>query len=65
MRSFFLFIPKDSAASGAELSYIFLGLKVLNEWPTFPQLIVNGELVGGLDIVTEMADNGELEELMK
>ena len=48
------------------LSYlIFLGLKVLNEWPTFPQLIVNGELVGGLDIVTEMAENGELEELMK
>jgi len=41
------------------------GLKVLNEWPTFPQLIVDGELVGGLDIVKEMADNGELQELLK
>ncbi|KAF7316038.1 Monothiol glutaredoxin-4 [Mycena indigotica] len=30
------------------------GLKKLNDWPTFPQLIVDGELVGGLDIVQEM-----------
>jgi len=36
------------------------GLKVLNDWPTFPQLIVKGELVGGLDIVQEMAESGEL-----
>jgi len=40
------------------------GLKVLNDWPTFPQLIINGEFVGGLDIVREMADNGELEEMV-
>ncbi|KAJ3512009.1 hypothetical protein NLJ89_g3773 [Agrocybe chaxingu] len=40
------------------------GLKVLNDWPTFPQLIVNGELVGGLDIVQEMVDNGEFAELI-
>ncbi|KAI0315916.1 glutaredoxin [Amylostereum chailletii] len=40
------------------------GLKVLNDWPTFPQLIINGEFVGGLDIVTEMAGNGELKELL-
>jgi len=40
------------------------GLKVLNDWPTFPQLIVNGELVGGLDIVQEMIDNGEFKELL-
>ncbi|KAI9434290.1 glutaredoxin [Lactarius indigo] len=40
------------------------GLKKLNDWPTFPQLIVNGELVGGLDIVQEMADSGELKELV-
>ncbi|KAF9522832.1 glutaredoxin [Crepidotus variabilis] len=38
------------------------GLKVLNNWPTFPQLIVKGELVGGLDIVQEMAESGELQE---
>jgi glutaredoxin-related protein len=36
----------------------------LNDWPTFPQLIVNGELVGGLDIVQEMIDNGEFKELL-
>jgi len=41
------------------------GLKVLNKWPTFPQVIIDGELVGGLDIVKEMADNGELQELLK
>lgn len=46
------------------LSYVILGLKVLNEWPTFPQLIVKGELVGGLDIVQEMAESGELAELV-
>ncbi|KAG6828998.1 hypothetical protein H0H92_005975 [Tricholoma furcatifolium] len=38
------------------------GLKKLNDWPTFPQLIVKGELVGGLDIVQEMAESGELKE---
>lgn len=34
-------------------------------WPTFPQLWVDGELVGGCDIVVEMAANGELETLVK
>jgi monothiol glutaredoxin len=34
-------------------------------WPTFPQLWINGELVGGCDIVTEMFDNGELQTLIK
>ena len=34
------------------------------EWPTFPQLWVDGELVGGCDIVTEMFESGELEELL-
>ena len=34
------------------------------EWPTFPQLWVEGELVGGCDIVTEMFDSGELETLL-
>ena len=33
-------------------------------WPTFPQLWVKGELVGGCDIITEMAENGELKELI-
>ena len=34
-------------------------------WPTFPQLWVEGELVGGCDIVTEMHANGELQSLIK
>lgn len=33
-------------------------------WPTFPQLWVKGELIGGCDIVTEMFENGELKELI-
>jgi len=41
-----------------------LGLKVYNDWPTFPQLIVKGEFVGGLDVVQEMIDNGEFKELV-
>ncbi|TFK63149.1 glutaredoxin [Pluteus cervinus] len=40
------------------------GLKTLNDWPTFPQLIIKGELVGGLDIAQEMVDNGEFKELV-
>jgi monothiol glutaredoxin len=34
-------------------------------WPTFPQLWVGGELIGGCDIVTEMFENGELLTLIK
>jgi monothiol glutaredoxin len=34
-------------------------------WPTFPQLYVSGELVGGCDIITEMFESGELEPLIK
>ena len=39
------------------------GLKELNEWPTYPQFIVNGEFVGGLDVVTEMVANGEFADV--
>ena len=34
-------------------------------WPTFPQLYVNGELIGGADIIVEMYENGELEPLLQ
>ncbi len=34
-------------------------------WPTFPQLWIDGELVGGCDIITEMFENGELQTLIK
>ena len=36
------------------------GLKKLFDWPTYPQLYVNGSLVGGLDILQEMAEGGNL-----
>eukprot|EP00246_Nothoceros_aenigmaticus_P005103 TRINITY_DN16952_c0_g1_i1.p1 TRINITY_DN16952_c0_g1~~TRINITY_DN16952_c0_g1_i1.p1 ORF type:complete len:356 (-),score=74.93 TRINITY_DN16952_c0_g1_i1:543-1610(-) len=38
-------------------------LKLYSNWPTYPQLYHNGELVGGCDILVEMKQNGELEEL--
>ena len=34
-------------------------------WPTFPQLYIGGELIGGCDIVTEMFETGELQPLVK
>lgn len=39
-------------------------LPQIAEWPTFPQLYVEGELVGGCDIVVEMHESGELEPLL-
>lgn len=39
-------------------------LSAISNWPTIPQLFVNGELVGGCDIVTEMYESGELAELL-
>ena len=39
-------------------------LKRYSNWPTFPQLYVNGELVGGSDILTEMYQKGELQQLL-
>ncbi len=41
------------------------GIKQFSNWPTVPQLYVNGEFVGGCDIVTEMYQSGELETLLK
>src|ERR1700745_1389351 len=39
-------------------------LSELSNWPTIPQLFVNGELVGGCDIVSEMYESGELHETL-
>jgi monothiol glutaredoxin len=41
------------------------GIKQYANWPTIPQLYVNGEFIGGSDIVTEMFQNGELQTLLK
>lgn len=40
------------------------GIKEYANWPTIPQLYVNGEFVGGCDIMREMYSNGELQELL-
>lgn len=40
------------------------GLKVYSDWPTFPQLYVGGDLIGGLDIVKEMVDSGDMGDLL-
>jgi len=40
------------------------GLKKFSNWPTYPQLYVNGELLGGLDIIKEMSESGELESML-
>jgi monothiol glutaredoxin len=39
-------------------------LSAISNWPTIPQLFVNGDLVGGCDIVTEMYETGELAETL-
>src|ERR1700749_3320520 len=59
-------------ASKAKFAYvnIFEGpeeratLKTYSNWPTFPQLYVNGKLIGGCDIVVEMYHSGELQQLL-
>ena len=40
------------------------GIKVFSDWPTIPQLYIKKEFVGGCDIMKEMAESGELLELM-
>ena len=40
------------------------GIKDFSQWPTVPQLYVNGEFVGGSDIMTEMYESGELQKLI-
>ena len=58
---------------GAEFSYVDIldnqdirqTLPSISDWPTFPQLFVKGELIGGCDIVTEMHEEGKLKAIIK
>jgi glutaredoxin-related protein len=45
--------------------YLTVGIKEYSEWPTVPQLYVNGEFVGGCDIVMNMHQSGELEKVLE
>ena len=40
------------------------GIKDFSNWPTIPQLYVNGEFIGGADIMREMYESGELQQLL-
>lgn len=40
-------------------------LPTYSNWPTFPQLFINGELVGGCDIIVELYEKGELQTMIK
>ena len=40
------------------------GLKSYSNWPTFPQLYIDGELIGGLDIIKEMVESGDLQSMI-
>jgi monothiol glutaredoxin len=59
-------------ACGAEFGYfdvlsddgIRQGIKEFANWPTIPQLYINGEFVGGSDIMNEMYQNGELKKMI-
>lgn len=39
-------------------------IKEFSDWPTIPQLYVNGEFIGGCDIITELHENGDLEDVL-
>jgi monothiol glutaredoxin len=41
------------------------GIKQFSDWPTIPQLYVDGQFVGGCDIAVEMYDSGELQKLLE
>jgi monothiol glutaredoxin len=41
-----------------------MGLKTFSDWPTFPQLYVNQEFVGGCDITTELHEKGKLKKTL-
>ena len=57
---------------GAEFSYVDIlenqeirqTLPNISDWPTFPQVFVSGELIGGCDIISEMHESGELQKLI-
>jgi len=57
---------------GAKFAYVNIfedpeireGLKLYSNWPTFPQLYVRGELIGGCDITTELYESGELKQIL-
>lgn len=56
---------KFAAYNVLEDSDLRQGIKEFSDWPTIPQLYVNGDFIGGCDIVTSMAQSGELLEMLE
>ena len=60
------------SATGAQFNHVNIfedpelreALKQYSNWPTYPQLYVNGELIGGSDIIMEMYNSGELQKVL-
>jgi len=59
-----LYLDSYHAVNVLESEQLREGIKVYSDWPTIPQLYVNGEFMGGCDIVQEMADTGQLAEVL-
>ena len=57
-------VDKPHTVNVLEDEEIRQGIKEYANWPTIPQLYVNGEFVGGSDIMNEMSDSGELKTLL-
>src|SRR5437763_9573577 len=55
-------IPKYATVNILAESDVRGGLKDYSDWPTFPQLYIKGEFVGGADIVRQMYESGDLEK---
>jgi monothiol glutaredoxin len=57
-------VPEFFSVNVLENADIRTGIKEYANWPTIPQLYVNGEFVGGCDIMREMFQSGELQQLL-
>jgi monothiol glutaredoxin len=57
-------VPKYTAVNVLDDPEIREGIKVYGDWPTIPQLYIDGELVGGCDIVLNMLNSGELHQVL-
>jgi monothiol glutaredoxin len=66
-------VTQALSACGSEFAYVNVledqaireGIKQFGNWPTIPQLYINGELVGGCDIIMEMYESGELKQMVE
>jgi monothiol glutaredoxin len=57
-------VPKYATVNILADNDVRNGMKVYSEWPTFPQLYIKGEFVGGADIVRTMYESGELQKML-